>query len=439
MIPIQPELTQALVGATGADAHLSTHERLAARLAACMRMGTLSLNALPPLALYIHIPWCIRKCPYCDFNSHEWRASGFAGTEQAGEAALPEADYVQALVADLEAALPFIWGRRIHSVFIGGGTPSLFSPQAIARLISEVRARLPLEPGLEITLEANPGTFERERFKAFRAAGVTRLSIGVQSFSDESLRAIGRVHDGSQARAAVREAADSFDTFNIDLMYALPGQTLDALRADLEVALEFAPPHLSIYHLTIEPNTVFAKFAPVLPEEDLAFDMLDLIVERTARSGLQRYEVSAFARPGHRCAHNLNYWQFGDYLGIGAGAHSKLSFPNRLVRQVRFREPARFMACALEGDAVAQHSEVGRADLPFEFMLNALRLREGFELQRFSERTGLPLSRLESALQQALGKGWVEREEGASGGWIRPTERGFDFLSDLQALFLPAQ
>ncbi|MFN4005606.1 MAG: radical SAM family heme chaperone HemW, partial [Hylemonella sp.] len=343
-----------------------------------LRSGTLQLASLPPLSLYVHLPWCLRKCPYCDFNSHEMRDQ------------LPEQRYIDALVADLEAALPLIWGRPIVSVFLGGGTPSLFSPEAIDRLLAALRARLALVPGCEITLEANPGTFERARFRAFRAAGVTRLSVGVQSFDDELLRRIGRVHDRAQALAALQEAAHSFDTFNLDLMYALPGQTLEQLAQDVGQALAFAPPHLSIYHLTIEPNTYFAKHPPPLPEDDTAYAMLDLITERTGLAGLQRYEVSAYARPGHHCRHNLNYWQFGDYLGIGAGAHGKLSFPHRIVRQVRVREPRLYMERALAGAAVAQEHEVARADLPFEYMLNALRLRQGFALAEFSERTGLP-------------------------------------------------
>ena len=283
-----------------------------------MRPGTLKLSSLPPLSLYVHLPWCLKKCPYCDFNSHEWQ-SGASGE-------LPEQRYLNALCADLEHSLPLIWGRAVHSIFIGGGTPSLFSPSAIDRLISDLRARLNLEADCEITLEANPGTFEKDRFKAFRAAGVTRLSIGVQSFNDAHLKALGRVHDREQAIAAVEEAASAFDTFNLDLMYALPGQTLAHLEEDLNTLLAFEPPHVSVYHLTIEPNTVFAKFPPQVPQDDDAYAMLDRITERTALAGMQRYEVSAYAKPNHRCWHNLNYWQFGDYLGIGAGAHSKLSF-----------------------------------------------------------------------------------------------------------------
>jgi putative oxygen-independent coproporphyrinogen III oxidase len=390
-------------------------------LARYLRPGTLQLGAPPPLALYVHLPWCLKKCPYCDFNSHEWNQ---------GEP--PEARYLDAVRADLDAALPLVWGRRIVSVFIGGGTPSLFSPEAIDRLLADVRARLPLDPGCEITLEANPGTFERERFRAFRAAGVTRLSIGVQSFDDAKLKALGRVHDRAQAMAAVEEAAAAFDTFNIDLMYALPQQTLAELESDLKQALAFEPPHLSVYHLTIEPNTFFAKHPPPVPDDDTACEMLDRIAEVTAAAGLQRYEVSAYARAGHQCTHNLNYWQFGDYLGIGAGAHSKLSYPHRVVRQVRWREPVAYMREALAGNAVSNDDEVARDQLPFEFMLNALRLREGFELARFQERTGLPPSAIDAPLREAEARGLIERD------WqrVRPTARGFDFLSDLQSLFL---
>ena len=386
-----------------------------------MRPGSLQLSALPPLSLYVHLPWCIKKCPYCDFNSHEQAASG-----------VPEQRYTAALIADLEAALPLMWGRSIHSIFIGGGTPSLFSPETIDRLLGDIRARLRLEPYCEITLEANPGTFERDRFRAFRAAGVTRLSVGVQSFNDDHLKALGRVHDRSQALAAVEEAAASFDTFNLDIMYALPGQTQAQLDEDIATALQFAPPHISIYHLTIEPNTYFAKFPPHIPEDDTAYAMLDRITEATALAGLDRYEVSAYARTGHRCAHNLNYWQFGDYLGIGAGAHSKLSFAHRVVRQVRFRDPARYMEQALQGQALAQEEEVARADLPFEYMLNALRLRHGFGLRDFSERTGLAITAIQQGLEEAERKGLIERDFAR----VRPTVKGFDFLSDLQEIFL---
>lgn len=409
MIPITPA------------GNLSTDQPVLRDVQHYMRPGTLQLAALPPLSLYVHLPWCLKKCPYCDFNSHEMAATD-----------LPEQRYVDAVVADLEAALPLIWGRTIHSIFLGGGTPSLFAPATIDRLLGDIRARLRLEPDCEITMEANPGTFEKDRFRGYRQAGVSRLSIGVQSFNDAHLKALGRVHDRAQALAAVEEAAQAFDTFNLDIMYALPGQTLEQVGQDVAMALQFAPPHISIYHLTIEPNTYFAKYPPPIPEDDIAYGMLDHITELTGVAGLERYEVSAYARTGHRCVHNLNYWQFGDYLGIGAGAHSKLSFAHRVVRQVRFRDPRLYMERALAGNALAQDEEVARADLPFEFMLNALRLRHGFGLRDFIERTGLPITAIEAALNEAERKGLIERDFAR----VRPTVRGFDFLSDLQEIFL---
>ncbi len=408
IIPIAP----AIEGQAAAPQHDIQHY---------LRPGSLQLAALPPLSLYIHLPWCLKKCPYCDFNSHAQ-----------GPGALPEQAYIAALVADLDASLPLIWGRTVHSIFIGGGTPSLFAPASIDRLLGDIRARLRLEPDCEITLEANPGTFEKDRFKAFRQAGVTRLSVGVQSFNDAHLQALGRVHDSAQARAAVEEAASAFDTFNLDLMYALPGQTLAQVGQDIATALQFKPPHISIYHLTIEANTVFAKYPPVLPEDDDAYAMLDLITARTGAAGLERYEVSAYAAQGHRCWHNLNYWQFGDYLGLGAGAHSKLSFAHRVMRQVRFRDPARYMHEALQGNARSSEEEVARSDLAFEYMLGALRLRHGFGLRDFGERTGLPITAIQAALQEAEKKGLIERDFAR----VRPTVRGFDFLSDLQQIFL---
>ncbi|MEW5879718.1 MAG: radical SAM family heme chaperone HemW [Pseudomonadota bacterium] len=384
----------------------------------------LNLKTLPPLALYVHWPWCVRKCPYCDFNSHE---------QTSGIAAIPEADYLDALRADLEAALPLVWGRRVVSIFIGGGTPSLLSAAGIERLLSDARALLPLDTDCEITLEANPGTFEAAKFAAFRAAGVNRLSIGVQSFDDDQLARLGRVHDSAQACAAIEAAQRTFDEFNLDLMYGLPEQTLDAAQRDVERALSFAPPHLSLYQLTLEPQTVFAKFPPRLPDEDTVAAVGDRIEARTAEAGYEHYEVSAYARPGHRCRHNLNYWQFGDYLGIGAGAHSKLSFPHRIVRQVRFRQPASYLQHARQGRFVAESVEVGRADLPFEFMLNALRLSDGFAPTLFMERTGLALSSVERALEVAESRGLIVRDHRR----IAPTPLGRRFLSDLQALFLP--
>lgn len=417
--PLQPlpELQAAATAATAAPPNALDPVH-------AMRPGLLQLSSLPPLSLYVHLPWCIKKCPYCDFNSHEWRGQADPQAHQN--------TYIDALLADLEASLPLIWGRPVETVFLGGGTPSLFSPDAIERLISGLRARVPLVAGAEITLEANPGTFERDRFAAFAQAGITRLSLGVQSFNDAHLKALGRVHDSAQAIAAATEAAKVFATFNLDLMYALPGQTLAQLGQDVDTALAFAPPHLSIYHLTIEPNTFFAKHPPVLPEDDDAFAMMDHITERTAQEGLARYEVSAYARAGHACGHNLNYWQFGDYLGIGAGAHSKLSFAHRVVRQVRLREPQRYMQQAALGRPLAQHHEVPLHELPFEYMLNALRLKTGFALSDFVQRTGLSLTRITPGLNEAERLGLIERDMAR----VWPTARGFDFLSDLQALFL---
>lgn len=387
------------------------------------RRGEVALAALPPLALYLHLPWCLRKCPYCDFNSH---------AVHAGES--PFDAYVDALVADLELALPQVWGRRVVSVFLGGGTPSLFPPAAIERLLAAVRARLPLEPGVEVTLEANPGSFERDRFRAYRDAGVTRLSLGVQSFDDTLLARIGRVHDARQALAAAEEAARCYATWNLDLMYALPGQTPAMLGRDLAQALALAPPHLSAYHLTLEPNTRFATQPPPgLPDDDTAAAMLDLVVERCAAAGLARYEVSAYARPGHGCRHNLNYWRYGDYLGLGAGAHGKLSFADRIVRQQRWRDPATYLQRVREGRPVSSELAVAAAELPFEFALNALRLRAGFDLALFTERTGQPTALLAEPIERARARGLVE----VDATHVRPTALGFDFLSDLQALFLP--
>ena len=395
------------------------------------RPGTLSLPAPPPLSVYVHLPWCLKKCPYCDFNSHEYGLVGATPKD------LPEQRYLDAIRADLERSLPIVWGRTIQTIFIGGGTPSLFSPDGIARLLSDLRMLLPLAADCEITMEANPGTFEKERFRAFAQAGVNRLSIGVQTFDDERLRALGRVHDGAQARAAAEEAARSFGTFNLDLMYALPGQTLADLDADLDLAFALGAPHLSLYHLTLEPNTVFATRPPEnLPDDDTAYDMLDRVTERTAGGGFERYEVSAYAKSGHRCRHNVNYWQFGDYLGLGAGAHGKLSFAHRVTRQVRWREPGMYMDRSLGGQGVSNEDDVARAQLPFEFMLNALRLREGFALSLFTERCGLPLSAIAKPLAEAERRGLVARSGPPGAEWIQPTELGFDFLNDLQELFL---
>ncbi|MBL8384100.1 MAG: oxygen-independent coproporphyrinogen III oxidase-like protein [Burkholderiales bacterium] len=384
-----------------------------------------TLAALPPLALYVHVPWCVRKCPYCDFNSH---------AVPAGDA-LPEARYLDALARDLESSLPQVWGRRVHSVFIGGGTPSLLSAAGLDRLLADIRARLPLDPGAEITLEANPGTVEAARFAAYRASGVNRLSIGIQSFDARHLRALGRIHDGDESRRAAAIAREVFDNFNLDLMYALPGQTVAELERDLDAALSFAPPHLSVYHLTLEPNTVFAKYPPALPDDDAAADMQVRVEAVLGAAGYARYETSAYARPGARAAHNLNYWRFGDYLGIGAGAHGKISFPDRIVRTEKPRNPDTYMAaCAAAeaGAAIGSVRAVATADLPFEFMMNALRLTEGVEARLFAERTGVPVARIAPILAAAAARGLVEHGPAR----IAPTARGRLFLNDLLQMFL---
>jgi putative oxygen-independent coproporphyrinogen III oxidase len=383
--------------------------------------GSAGLTTLPPLSLYVHIPWCVRKCPYCDFNSHEVR----------GEA--PEQDYVQALIADLELALPQVWGRRVYSVFFGGGTPSLFSARAIEELLAAFRARLNLAADAEITLEANPGTFESAKFRDYRACGVNRLSIGVQSFNPAHLQALGRIHDGVEARRAIGIAQAHFDNINLDLMYALPQQTLQQAEQDIDAALGFGAPHISAYHLTLEPNTLFHRHPPPLPDGELAADMQETVEERLAAGGYVNYETSAFAQPGQECRHNLNYWRFGDYLGIGAGAHSKLSFPDRILRQMRYKQPREYAQKTAAGAPVQEEHAVSRKDLGFEFMMNALRLSGGFEATLFAERTGLPLTAVEQPLRQALERGLITRDHVR----IAPTRRGQRFLNDLLQLFLP--
>jgi oxygen-independent coproporphyrinogen-3 oxidase len=375
------------------------------------------LAELPPLALYVHIPWCVRKCPYCDFNSHE--RTGM----------LPEGEYLAALFRDLEGHLPSVWGRRIVSVFIGGGTPSLFSPEAIDALLSGVRARLQVEPYAEITLEANPGTVEAARFHGFRQAGVNRISIGVQSFDDRMLAALGRIHSAAEARDAIAAALKSFDNVNIDLMYGLPSQTGAMALEDLAQAIACGVPHVSAYQLTIEPNTMFFSRPPPLPEHDAAADMQLAAEHALARAGYEHYETSAFARAGWRCRHNLNYWEFGDYLGIGAGAHGKLSFPDRVTRHERAKQPRDYME-----KAGLLEKTVDPADLPFEFMLNALRLVEGFDVGLFGARTGLALRLIENEIAEAESRGLLERN------WkrIRPTVRGQRFLNELLETFLTA-
>lgn len=387
---------------------------------AFLKPGALHLTALPPLSLYVHFPWCVRKCPYCDFNSHEAKG-GF-----------PEEEYIAALRADLEAALPLIWGRKIYTIFIGGGTPSLMSAAGLDRLLSDIRTLLPLDSAAEITMEANPGTFEAEKFRSYRGSGINRLSIGIQSFNARHLQELGRIHDANEARKAVEIAHANFDNFNLDLMYALPSQTLREAQDDVATAIGFAPPHLSLYHLTLEPNTYFAKHPPTVPDEDSSAEMQDMIQESTAAAGYQHYEVSAYAQPGRQARHNLNYWQFGDYLGIGAGAHSKISFPHRIVRQMRYKQPKAYLEQVRAGRPIQEEFELGREDLGFEFMLNALRLEAGFEVNLFSERTGLALNAIEKSLNAAEAKGLLYRDHRV----IRPTELGHRFLNDLQQMFL---
>ena len=377
----------------------------------------------PPLALYVHIPWCVRKCPYCDFNSHEQRGD------------IPESEYVQALVADLESSLPDVWGRRIQSIFIGGGTPSLFKPGSIDHLLTAIRTRVHLNAEAEITMEANPGTFEVDRFLGYREAGVNRLSIGVQSFDDAKLAKIGRIHGGDEARRAVDAALEIFGNVNIDLMYALPEQTPEESACDIREAIERGAPHISAYHLTLEPGTAFHRKPPPVPDDEVAADMQDALEGAFAQAGYEHYETSAFARAGFRSRHNLNYWTFGDYLGIGAGAHAKITFLERVRREVRLRQPQAYMSASLSGKPMREAREVSEAELPFEFMLNALRLVEGFPIPLFAERTGLAMISLEPQLREAERMGLLERDH----EWMRPTAKGRRFLNDLLERFLPAE
>jgi oxygen-independent coproporphyrinogen-3 oxidase len=376
----------------------------------------------------------VRKCPYCDFNSHEARA------------AVPEERYIAALISDLDRALPQVWGRRVYSIFFGGGTPSLFSARSVDAILSAVRARVALAADAEITLEANPGTAEAGKFRDFRAAGVNRLSVGIQSFDPRHLKSLGRIHDEREARRAIELAMSNFDNVNLDVMYGLPAQAVGEARADIEAALSFHPPHLSCYHLTIEPNTYFHRFPPKLPDDDAAAAMQDAIEARLGEAGYDHYEVSAYAKRGKRapitnhesritdcaCRHNLNYWMFGDYLGIGAGAHSKLSFAGRVVRQVRVKHPERYMESAEGGDPVQEQHEVRPQEIPFEFMMNALRLNAGFAAALFEERAGLPLTAILRELENAERRGLIERDHAR----IAPTPLGRRFLNDLLQLFL---
>lgn len=371
-----------------------------------------------PLSLYVHFPWCVRKCPYCDFNSHE--ASGGIG-------GIPEDAYLDALMRDIEAALPEIWGRTVQTVFIGGGTPSLLSANGLERLLAGVRARLSLSPTAEITMEANPGAIEADKFAACRDAGITRLSLGIQSFDDTKLAALGRIHRGDEARRAIDLALARFEHVNLDLMYALPGQTLTEARRDIETAIGYGPGHISAYHLTIEPNTAFGHAPPDLPDEDLAADMQEMAEATLASAGHAHYETSAFARPGQKCRHNLNYWSFGDYLGIGAGAHSKVTDHAGIRREARPRGPKDYLA----DPATRRWQPVAAEELPGEFMMNALRLIEGFPPSLFEERTRLPLATIAEPLARAEADGLLVHTEEL----IAPTPRGQRHLNALIGRF----
>lgn len=385
-------------------------------------LTSICLTALPPLTLYVHVPWCVRKCPYCDFNSHQ------------SPETLPEERYLQALQADLEQVLPQIWGRQVHAIFIGGGTPSLLSAKAIDRMLAMFRSHLSLWPDAEITLEANPGTAESARFLAYADSGINRISLGIQSFDDEALTRLGRIHSASQAKQAIEMAQHAVKRVNLDLMFALPGQSLEACLADARQALSFGTEHVSLYQLTIEPQTVFAKFPPTLPDSDLAGEMEDAIVALAQEAGFDRYEVSAFAKPGARSRHNLNYWEFGDYIGIGPGAHSKISFPDRIIRQARTRNPEAWMQASLLHDQsqIAETRSLKPEELPFEFMLNALRLREGVPSSLYTDRCGLSTASMTDALNNATRQGLLSSDPTR----FAATPQGWRFLNELQGLFL---
>ncbi|MDO4693559.1 MAG: radical SAM family heme chaperone HemW [Eikenella sp.] len=383
---------------------------------------TPQLAALPPLSLYVHIPWCVQKCPYCDFNSHQIRQG------------VDEAAYVRALLTDLQHELPYIWGRAVETVFIGGGTPSVFSAVAIGQLLNGIRALVKLQPGAEITMEANPGTFEREKFRGFAAAGVTRLSIGVQSFDSAKLAALGRIHNGGEALAAVDAALGIFPQVNTDLMYALPGQSVAEAVRDVETAVATGVRHISAYHLTMEPNTAFGHRPPAdLPADDAALDIEEAVHRTLLQAGFEHYETSAFARDGQYGRHNLNYWQFGDYVGIGAGAHGKISSHAGIERTTRSRHPKDYLA-AMQGrpEEAVERFQVAAGDLPFEFMMNALRLKQGVPAALFAERTGLPLAVVARALGTATSRSLLDADPTV----LRPTALGRRFLNDLLALFL---
>ncbi len=390
------------------------------------------LTALPPLSLYIHFPWCEKKCPYCDFNSHQIKDVG-SDLGKNKSPGFDEERYIKALITDLETELPRIWGRQVHSIFIGGGTPSLLSANGMNELLSAIRARVNLEPDCEITMEANPGSVEAEKFAGFANAGINRVSLGIQSFQDAQLKALGRIHNGEEAKRAITIALEHFKSVNLDLMFGLPNQTLDAARSDIETALSFKTPHLSFYNLTLEPNTYFANFPPKLPSEDEIDAIFEQNLALLDAAGYRRYEVSAYAQKDQECKHNLNYWRFGDYIGIGAGAHGKISFPDKITRQVRERHPETYMqAMESKGNALIESREVPAKDLPFEFMLNTLRLTDGVDTVTFSERTGLPLNTVSRGLDEASKKGLLD----SSPNKLKATEQGLRYLNNLQEMFL---
>lgn len=392
-----------------------------------LQANAVSLTALPPLSLYIHFPWCEKKCPYCDFNSHQIKeATG-------NKSGFDEQRYIKALITDLETELPNIWGRQVHSIFIGGGTPSLLSPEGMDELLSAIRARINLDADAEITMEANPGSIEANKFAAFAKCGINRVSIGIQSFKDEQLKALGRIHNGEEAKRAIQIALDNFKSVNLDLMYGLPNQSLEAAKADVETALSFKTPHLSFYNLTLEPNTYFASFPPKLPNDDEIDAIFEQNLDLLAKAGYKRYEVSAYAKKDQECKHNLNYWRFGDYIGIGAGAHGKISFPGKITRQVRERHPDTYMSAMEDkGNALIESKEIEAKDLPFEFMLNTLRLTDGVDTNTFSERTGLPLSVISKGLAEASKKGLLDENPSK----LKASALGLRYLNNLQEVFL---
>lgn len=384
-------------------------------------MNNISLEQLPPLSLYIHIPWCIRKCPYCDFNSHNQKGL------------LPEQEYIQALIKDIEHAIPMIWGRTIETIFIGGGTPSLFSGDAIDELLTQLRMRLRISPYAEITIEANPGTVEQQYIAEYRAAGINRVSLGVQSFNDEHLKSLGRIHNSYETDAAIKNIAKHFDNFNLDIIYGLPKQSIEEAINDIQKAIAYNPTHISAYNLTIEPNTAFAVKTPAnIPSDDVCYEMQDEIIKILAKNNFHRYETSAYAKQDFSSKHNTNYWKFGDYLGIGAGAHSKLSFHDKIIRQMRYKQPSEYIARTKTAMHIQTNTTIAIHDVPFEFMMNSLRLVDGFNSNLFTQTTGIPFTQILPKLMEAQNLGYID----INVNHIKPTAKGRDFLNNLLELFL---